>query len=206
MFLCSLFSLLSSLSHSFILLCFLKYLNFFQLISDFALPSFPPKMQFSFSSCQSRLTSLLFFSHLLLFFFPAAVSHQYFCTCRPPLVSFAPSLLLHRPRSERLSATPLRVCELLGLNDFLLPPPVNSAPFDQANEIENFHLGQIDFKPEITCDPNEEQQEEERNAEMLLSLNTKQLFFFYIFFVFSSRCKSYILATSNHLCVNLQTD
>lgn len=27
--------------------------------------------------------------------------------------------------------------------------PVNSAPFDQANEIENLHLGQIDFKPEI---------------------------------------------------------
>lgn len=41
------------------------------------------------------------------------------------------------------------MCEPLGLNDFLLPLPVNSAPFDQANEIENLHLGQIDFKPEI---------------------------------------------------------
>lgn len=25
------------------------------------------------------------------------------------------------------------------------------ARFDQANEIENFHLSQIDFKPETTC-------------------------------------------------------
>lgn len=39
--------------------------------------------------------------------------------------------------------------EPLGLNDFLLPPPVNGAPFDQANEIENLHLGQIDFKPKV---------------------------------------------------------
>lgn len=155
---------------------------FFKLISDFTLLSFHPstKMQFSSSSCQPRPTSLQSFLHLVLFFFPAAVSHQYFRTCHPPLlsslVSFAPSLLLHLPRSERLSATPLRVCEPLGLNDFLLPPPVNSAPFDQANEIENFHLSQIDFKPEITCDSNEEQQQEEgTNAEMPLSLNTKQL-------------------------------
>lgn len=56
------------------------------------------------------------------------------------------SLQLQLSLSEHLLTSPLRVCELLGLNDFLLPPPVNRAPFDQANEIENFHLSQIDFK------------------------------------------------------------
>lgn len=43
------------------------------------------------------------------------------------------------------------MCELLGLNDFLLPPLVNSALFDKANEIENFHPSQIDFEPETAC-------------------------------------------------------
>lgn len=60
------------------------------------------------------------------------------------------SLLLYHICSEQLLASPSRACEPLGLNDFLLPPPVNSAPFDQANEIENFHLRQIDFKPDVT--------------------------------------------------------
>lgn len=43
------------------------------------------------------------------------------------------------------------MCELLGLNDFLLPPLVNSALSDKANEIENFHPSQIDFEPETAC-------------------------------------------------------
>lgn len=58
------------------------------------------------------------------------------------------------------------MCELLGLNDFLLPPPVNSAPFDQANEIENFHLNQIDFKPEMACGQ-KKKKEEEKTERML---------------------------------------
>lgn len=92
----------------------------------------------------------IFFTFILLF--SVTVSHRYFLTCHPLLLSCpASSIHLYLSLSEQLLASPLRVCELLGLNDFLLPPPVNSAPFDQANEIENFHLNQIDFKPEMAC-------------------------------------------------------
>lgn len=93
--------------------------------------------------------------------FPAPFLHL-FClilTC-PLQMFFSPCILsflclstfsFYLSFSKHLLTSPLRVCKLLSLNDFLLPPPVNRARFDQANEIENFHLRQIDFKPETTC-------------------------------------------------------
>ncbi len=92
-----------------------------------------------------------FFTFFFLFFLPLLSIFPHL----PSPCSLLPPQSLHLPSSfsEQLLTSPLRVCELLGLNDFLLPSPVSSAPFDQANEIENFHLSQIDFKPE-TARPN----------------------------------------------------
>lgn len=136
---------------------------------------FPPSSKMPYFSSPHQSKPLLSFSHLV----PPPQPLSLINISAPaillssPLVSFTPSLHLYLPCSERLSATPLRVCELLSLNDFLLPPPVNSAPFDQANEIENFHLSQIDFKPEITRGPKEKLQKQGKNGRTSPSLNTK---------------------------------
>ena len=107
-----------------------------------------------FSPCHPCLCSEPYsLPHLFSHCLPSIFSHLSSTFSLPPPSSPLSLPPLSISPSEQLLTSPLRVCELLGLNDFLLPPPVNSAPFDQANEIENFHLSQIDFKPENAHGP-----------------------------------------------------
>lgn len=115
-------------------------------------PLFSPKCCIFVFFCHISLLFLLLSPPLLFHICLLFVSQSPIYILQPVITLFSFVSLSPHPHLSLwwLLTSSLRLCELLGLNDFLLPQPVNSAPFDQANETENFHLSQIDFEPETT--------------------------------------------------------